>query len=221
MWWHKKPSPKNLEEWLEIATKGIVPLEAEAIAREIRSHYQDELEFQMSYGKAQAEAEKIALVDLGNAYKANTTFCKSHITEIEWMTLCRADGTSPWLPFFNVFLMLGCSIYALSFTFAQLSVFMAMRSLLVLVRLIYLREGKILKALKYCQRLNLVFYPVGYLTYVFIAWLNGKEILFSAIFFSPILIYFVFQVQDANGKIAKFTRFIKDDPFRLHLQSSE
>jgi hypothetical protein len=43
MWWKKKPSPNNLEEWLEIATKNIVPLEAEAIAREIRSHYQDEL----------------------------------------------------------------------------------------------------------------------------------------------------------------------------------
>jgi hypothetical protein len=81
LFWNK---PKNLKQWLGIATKHLAWFEAEKITREITAHFEDELEHQRQLGKSDSQAQVLALTELGNPHHANQLFIKTHLTTTEW-----------------------------------------------------------------------------------------------------------------------------------------
>ncbi len=218
MWFQKKSEPKNLEEWLEIATKGIVPLEAEAIAREIRSHYQDELEFQMSYGKTQLESERIALLDLGDSNKAKQKFYESHITvyELENLKDSKADL------FFEIFCSL-IVLYSIFYGFQwQLFVFykVFIEMISKQVKVYFLKNNQPLRALQFTQRINFFCYPLAIIFAVQGLFIFKDFYTFQFYFFVFLIVVTVFDtvvsIRKQNEKIWKFKRYFSEYALRSY-----
>jgi hypothetical protein len=105
----KNPGPKELAEWLEIATKGIAAAGKERIAREIEVHYAEAVEAHMSQGEMETVAQAKAIIALGDATVAAKRFRKNHFTEEEVQSLAkmRKDAAKPRNFLLNLFLPLG------------------------------------------------------------------------------------------------------------------
>ncbi len=88
--------PKNLTQWLNIATKSLVWFEAEKVAREINGHFEDELEVQLQLGVSPSDAEKLALATLGDPLKAHRLFQKVHLTKVEWEDYVNHQPNAEW-----------------------------------------------------------------------------------------------------------------------------
>ena len=221
MWWHKKPSPKNLEEWLEIATKGIVPLEAEAIAREIKSHYQDELEFQMSYGKTQVEAERIAFAELGNAYRENRQFANSHVfvSELNHYITERKDSS----------IALGLALagfIALAIFEPKIKIVPPMIYIGVFSNFLesyFLERGQLLNAIKASQRANLFMYPLFFISLglAFFQDLGDWQFLLFLAFICWTIYGFFSGVRESNERIWKFQHYFQKYPQESHIIKRE
>jgi hypothetical protein len=80
----KVPPPKNLGQWLEIATYDLVAPAKERIRTEIEAHYAEAVADHMAHeGVSKADAETAALAELGDAPAAAKKFRKQYLTESE------------------------------------------------------------------------------------------------------------------------------------------
>jgi hypothetical protein len=158
-WFRQKPAPQNLEEWLAIATKNIIESEAEAIKREIQNHYQEELEQQLATNLPVAQAEALALAELGNAYKANTGFRKTHVTEGEWEEWHPKDKESEWLYLIALFGALYLDLFVNHIFKTSFFVFVYPRLLPGFLYRYYSKRNNVILGLKYSQRFNLLYFP--------------------------------------------------------------
>jgi hypothetical protein len=79
----KNPEPKNLQEWLDIATKGIAAAGKERITREIMVHYAEAVGAHLAQGEPEPVAQAKAKVELGDPVAAAKRFRHSCLTEEE------------------------------------------------------------------------------------------------------------------------------------------
>jgi hypothetical protein len=97
-----KKKVESLSEWLEIATKDLVPAAKERIAQEIETHFADAVETHLKLGEQELVARFKAVAELGDAGVAGKRFRRKHLTEKEAKRLARAQkdvGRFPWLVF--------------------------------------------------------------------------------------------------------------------------
>jgi hypothetical protein len=210
-WFRKKPQPQNLNEWLEIATSGIVEVEANSIRREIENHFLDEVETQMGYGKSRDEAEKISLLDFGNAYEANKDFCKSHMTIFEIHELAKKRAENPIVAVLIVFLLTWLSL-------TQKTVFLPPVVYIKVVSIgfqaFFVRKNDVLMAVKSAQRINLVFYPIISIIFLISTLVNDFQgwVLYLNIGLIMVSIAWFFSaVRSSNETIWKFKKFISQN----------
>jgi hypothetical protein len=78
---------ETLEEWLVIATHGLVPAARERIKLEIEAHFSDVVTARIAAGMTQKDAESAALLALGGASDAGKSFRKKHLSEAEMAKL--------------------------------------------------------------------------------------------------------------------------------------
>jgi hypothetical protein len=108
----KAPQPKNLAEWLEIATDGLAAPGRERITREIEAHYAAAVESHLAQCESEPVAQVSALEELGDAKTARRSFRKRHLTkqQEDWLEEFRHEGGSRiWLA---IFLLLGFAMEA-------------------------------------------------------------------------------------------------------------
>jgi hypothetical protein len=75
--------PETVEQWLAIATFGLVPSARERIKLEIQAHYADLVAERLVDGMTQKDAKSAALLELGEPSSAAKEFRKNHLTEDE------------------------------------------------------------------------------------------------------------------------------------------
>ena len=83
----------DLPEWLEVATKDLSLTAKRRIRLEIKSHFADAVEANLSEGATEAQARVFALADLGDAQAAAKRFRRSHLTTEEAKLL---ESTLRW-----------------------------------------------------------------------------------------------------------------------------
>jgi len=86
-----KKKVESLSEWLEIATKGLVPAAKERIAQEIETHFSEAVETHLKHGEQESVAKIKAVVELGDPKVAGKRFRKKHLTEKEAKKLSLAQ----------------------------------------------------------------------------------------------------------------------------------
>jgi hypothetical protein len=113
-----------VEEWLTIATHGLVPPARERIKLEIEAHYADLITARLANGMTQQDAESSALLELGEPSTAARQFRKNHLTEEEktclenWVESSRKSIRSDWLVYF-MFLPLVVVLFFWTFAAVQ------------------------------------------------------------------------------------------------------
>jgi hypothetical protein len=75
--------PQNLSDWLETATRGLVPSAQTRIRAEIEAHYAEAVHAHMVQGLSEPDAQAQALADLGYAYAAARRFRQEHLTTMD------------------------------------------------------------------------------------------------------------------------------------------
>jgi len=85
---HQPPS-QNFAEWLDIATRDLVPSAQARIRVEIEAHYAEAVQSQLANGAAESVAQTAALTDLGNAKSAARRFRRDHLTTKEALDVAR------------------------------------------------------------------------------------------------------------------------------------
>jgi len=103
---------QTLSEWLDIATRGLVPSAQARIRAEIESHYAEAVAVQLKNGLNEPAAQAAAVSELGNAHAAARRFRRKHLTEknieqiAQWMRYARSKTLLAfWCLFF--FFMFG------------------------------------------------------------------------------------------------------------------
>ena len=79
----QNPNPRNLDQWLQIATTELVVPAERRIWAEVTSHYEEAVEGHLQEGLPIALAQHAALAELGDAKAAGRRFRTSHLTEAE------------------------------------------------------------------------------------------------------------------------------------------
>ena len=77
----------SLEQWLEIATRGLCDDAKERVRAEIESHYADAVAASMERGLSVAEAHGAAMASLGNPRKSRRAFHRAYLTRREFKQL--------------------------------------------------------------------------------------------------------------------------------------
>ncbi len=77
----RKIIPKNLSDWLEIATGELVPSAQARVRAEIEAHVADAVQRHREPGLADSSAQAAALTDLGNARAAAHRFAREYLTQ--------------------------------------------------------------------------------------------------------------------------------------------
>ena len=107
--------------------------------------------------KTQAEAEKIALNELGNPTEVNKKYCEAHVTQTEWIRLTKEKKDSSVLlglaAIFLIIIGFRVNFFLLFLTFAM--VFSGA------VEAYYLERGELLQAVKNSQKALLASFPVS------------------------------------------------------------
>jgi hypothetical protein len=75
-----RSKPQKLSEWLETATRGLVPSAQARIHAEIEAHFAEAVSVRLQKGARLAEAQAAALADLGDAADAARRFRREHLT---------------------------------------------------------------------------------------------------------------------------------------------
>jgi len=73
-------TPRNLAEWLDLATRSLVPPAQARIRAEIETHYADAVQSHLEDGSSASAAQSAALADLGDAQAAAKRFRREHLT---------------------------------------------------------------------------------------------------------------------------------------------
>jgi hypothetical protein len=81
--------PRNLPEWLDVATRHLVPSAQARIRSEIEAHYAESVHSHQSHGSPESEAQTAALAELGSAQVAAWRFGREHLTTGEAETVFR------------------------------------------------------------------------------------------------------------------------------------
>jgi hypothetical protein len=103
---------QSVGEWLAIATDSLVPTARERIKLEIEGHFADIVAARLAEGLIQEQANKAALVELGDPADAAKGFRKRHLTEeeLKWLRKLietgRRNRASPWNALAVIFLPL-------------------------------------------------------------------------------------------------------------------
>jgi len=79
----KNLEPKNLAEWLGIATRGLAASGRERITREIEAHFAEAVEAHLAQGEPEPVAQARAIIALGDATEAAKRFQRSCLTDEE------------------------------------------------------------------------------------------------------------------------------------------
>ncbi len=98
--------PVNLTDWIEAATRDIVPAAQRRIRVEVEAHYIEGLQASMRQGRTEAEAHVAALADLGDAEAAGVRFRREHLTTLDPDILANAA----WLQIFLGILWAGAHL---------------------------------------------------------------------------------------------------------------
>src|SRR5690242_7486106 len=85
--------PKNLTEWIEIATCGLIVPAKERIRQEVEAHFADAVSRGQIDGLTIADAQAAALLELGEPADAVKEFRKKHLTEAEVKRLWRIEAS--------------------------------------------------------------------------------------------------------------------------------
>ena len=125
---------QTLEQWLEVATRGLCDSAAARVRAEIGEHYLSAIESASRDGVDPLDAERRALAALGEAKAANRQYRRVLLTESEARTLSQL--TSRWPPVVGILLLVPWAIYAISvrtsalnFIFAFFVVEVALRAI--------------------------------------------------------------------------------------------
>jgi hypothetical protein len=84
--------PRNLPEWLDVATRDLVPPAPARIRAEIGAHYAEAVQAHQARGTPEPEAQAAALAELGSARAAAWRFGQEHLTTGEVETVFRLVG---------------------------------------------------------------------------------------------------------------------------------
>src|SRR6266851_419539 len=79
--WLKKNEVDNLWDWLEIATKGLLPADKRRITQEIETHCAEAMKAHLDQGESGQVAEAMAVAELGDPKAAGKSLRKKHLTE--------------------------------------------------------------------------------------------------------------------------------------------
>jgi hypothetical protein len=74
--------PQNFPEWLDAATRDLVPSAQARVRPEMEAHYAEAVQMHLKNGSLEAIAQAAALADLGDAYAAARRFQKQYLTRI-------------------------------------------------------------------------------------------------------------------------------------------
>ena len=154
---------QELEQWLEVATRGLCDSAAARVRAEIGEHYLSAIESASSAGVDLLDAERRALGALGEAKLANRQYRRVLLTEREARTLSRL--TSRWPHPFGIFLLVAMAIGAVALRTAQFNYLFAFFVVLVVLRAIpisSIRAGWVVRILRW---VNLtVFYTMWFVS---------------------------------------------------------
>jgi NADH:ubiquinone oxidoreductase subunit K len=75
-----QPRAQDLSEWLDVATRDLVPSAQARIRAEIETHYTEAVQSGLANGSPESVAQSAALADLGSANAANRRFRREHLT---------------------------------------------------------------------------------------------------------------------------------------------
>jgi hypothetical protein len=78
-----RPSVRNVDDWLVIATKNLAPVGKVRICAEIEAHFADGVEGHLAEGHSLEQARQAVLAELGDPWAAGKRFRKRHLTEKE------------------------------------------------------------------------------------------------------------------------------------------
>jgi hypothetical protein len=81
MLWRRPP--KNVYEWLDVATRRLAAPSKERIEAEIESHYAEAVSARIAQGETERDAYAAALLDLGDARLAGRRFRRAHLTAFD------------------------------------------------------------------------------------------------------------------------------------------
>ena len=171
----------------------------------------------MSYGKTQVEAEKIALIDLRNAYKANNKFCQTHIT-LQDSDMLRIRSSTELLWFLGLsFCVVLYGFFTGHYFFIVMLLFRFIEGVSKFIQSYFVSIGKAMFGLKVTQRLNLLVYPLGVCSVLF-GWifaLGGllEWQIYAGFFLLVFLTYEYFlTIKTQNDTIQKFKRYLLEHP---------
>jgi hypothetical protein len=103
----QKPNPRNLNEWLQIATRELVAPAERRIWAEVTSHYEEAVEGHLQNGLPIALAQAAALAELGDAKAAGRRFRRTHLTVLDFEKVHKLLGScqpSLWVEFAGFYL---------------------------------------------------------------------------------------------------------------------
>src|SRR5579883_967239 len=98
----KKNQPKDVHEWLVVATKKLVPSAQQRICSEILEHYNEGVAKHQEEGLSETKAQQVALAELGDVYKARKDFSRTYLSEWEAKYLNRILERSEFCSFVRI-----------------------------------------------------------------------------------------------------------------------
>jgi hypothetical protein len=88
---------RTLSEWLDLATRDLVPSAQARIRTEIEAHYNEAVQARLVIGWSESNAKAGALLDLGSANTAGRRFRKKYLTRFEVYRLRETiNGSLAW-----------------------------------------------------------------------------------------------------------------------------
>ncbi len=75
--------PQNFPEWLDAATRNLVPSAQVRVRPEIAAHYAEAVKFHLAKGSSESVAQTVALADLGDAYAAARRFNEAYLSSTD------------------------------------------------------------------------------------------------------------------------------------------
>jgi len=84
-----QPRAQNLSEWLDLATRDLVPAARAHVSPEIEAHFNEAVQAHLQNGETAPTAQTLALKELGNPQSAARRFRREYLTTKESTLLAR------------------------------------------------------------------------------------------------------------------------------------
>ena len=154
---------QTLEQWLDVATRGLCDSAASRVRAEIGEHYLSAIESASRDGVDPLDAERHALNALGEAKIANRQYRRVLLTESEARTLSWL--TSRWPPVGAILVLVTTAIYAVSVRTSELNylfVCFVIQTVLRAIPISSIRAGWVVRILRWGN--DTVFYTMWFVT---------------------------------------------------------